>query len=257
MSVSARTAAHSSGQSTATGAATSSGDTATVHERVPLTASSNMQVDSDPNMQTSTAKMSTLSISSHQFVEREMGYRDELNTRLQDSQRYPSVPDIQADEQRDNFPTGTIDSATFAVVQPSDAAPLLRHDLLQPPLEPHAFRSAIAEGLECDPGWLDTTQQASIKDVVDILQSYYRFVARPGLDQLAVSVDAAFNMLQKDVFNLRAELRDLGQEVRQEQTEPSRLCTVVGGWPDNTPPQDRADFIYDQMNQMTALKQLV
>ena len=96
---------------------------------------------------------------------------------------------------------------------------------------------------------------ATIKDVTDIVQSYYRFIARPELDKLAVSVDTAFNMLQKHIFELRSELRDLGQEVRQEQTESSILCTVAGGWPDNTPPEDRAEFIYKQINECRELVQ--
>ena len=120
-----------------------------------------------------------------------------------------------------------------------------------PPLNQHAFRDAVFRGLPgVGPEWPVSDQPATIKDVTDIVQAYYRFVARPELDKLAVSVDTAFNMLHKDVFELRSELRDLGQEVRQEQTESLRLCTVAGGWPDNTPPEDRADFIYNQI--MTA-----
>ena len=79
-----------------------------------------------------------------------------------------------------------------------------------------------------------------------MFRAYNIKIARPELDQLKSSVDMAFNMLQRDIYQIRAELRDMGQEIRQEQQEQSRLCAVVGGWPDNTPPEDRAHFIYEQ-----------
>ena len=148
-------AAHSLGVSTTPGfdtRAASDGDSAS-HSHLPgLNLPANMRVDSSPNMHTYTAKMNSLSMSSHQFAEREIEYREQLNTWLQGSQQYPFVPDINSEEQKSNIPKGTIDSATFAVVQPTDAPPLLRHDLIQPPLNQHEFRDAIAKGMQVNPG---------------------------------------------------------------------------------------------------------
>ena len=157
-----------------------------------MAASTNMQVDS--NMpQSYSARMQDVDYSSHQMVEREMLYRAELNSRLHASQQTTFVPDTDPAFQQSEFPQGTYDAATYSLIQSRDDHPMLRHDMLNPPLNQHAFRDAVSKGLPGGgPEWLTSSQPATIKDTTDTVQAYYRFVARPELDQLAVSVDTAF-----------------------------------------------------------------
>ena len=140
--------------------------------------------------QSYSARMQDMDYSSHQMVEREIQYRAEINYRLNASQQTTFVPDIDPAFQQSEFPQGTYDAATYSLIQSKDDHPMLRHDMLNPPANQHAFRDAVSKGLPgVGPEWLTSLQPATIKDITDIVQAYYRFVARPELDQLAVSVE--------------------------------------------------------------------
>ena len=174
-------AAHSSGASTSTGGlhqpVGSDGDSTAAPQ---MAASANMQVDSNMT-QSYSARMQSMDYSSHQLVDKEVSYRAELNSRLHASQQTPFVPDIDPELQKAEFSKGTYDAATYSLIQSRDDYPILRHDMINPPLNQHAFKDAVAKGLNCPSEWLSSTQPAAIKDVTDIMLSYYGFVARPEL----------------------------------------------------------------------------
>ena len=227
-------AAHSSGTSTATGCTNmppSSSGAGTVDPPFgpfQSTAPEPMQVDTSmpPSY---TARVQHTHFTSYQLAEREMKWQEDMNERLHVAQQLPFVPDLDPHTQQHEFPRGTYDQSIFAVMQASGDPEIHRHAMIQPALDPTAFREILADGAQLPVEHLDSDQPATIKQVADMFRAYYCRIARPELEQLQSSVDMAFNMLQRDIHQIRAELRDMGQEVRQEQQEQSRLCAVVGG----------------------------
>ena len=51
-------------------------------------------------------------------------------------------------------------------------------------------------------------------------------------------MDNGFNIMTRNIYEIRAELRDPGQGARQERTENSRLTALGSGWPPQAQPSE-------------------
>ena len=205
--------------------------------------------------------MSSLDPRAMHFMDSEIRHQTALEVRFSDSKKVMLVPTdaTSLPELRRVFPAGTPDPLEMAAVgnitglntqpvapldeQGFPTVPLSRTGLLPQPMPRDQFESEIAARLGIPPIELRSTQHATIADVMNLLYGYYRAIQRADVEHLAMSVDVGFNMVAKEFFELRSELRDTAQEVRQDQTEISRLQAVAGNWPPNTPPEHRANLI--------------
>ena len=121
----------------------------------PPTVTEPMQVDA--NMPpTYTAHLENMQYTSYQLAEMEMAWRQELRERLHQSQQHPFVPDLTPQTQQHEFPRGTYDQTTFAVMQSKDDHEILRHNTVASPPDPEAFRTILAEGADISLEHLDS-----------------------------------------------------------------------------------------------------
>ena len=91
-----------------------------------------MDVDAEGNTNMPpnySARFANLNATSMQIAEQELAYKDAINPRLSQSHRLPFLPHISAQDQQHDFPGGTPDRATIALMQSRDDPNTLRNNL--------------------------------------------------------------------------------------------------------------------------------
>jgi len=195
-----------------------------------------------------------------EMMENEVGFRETLDDKFRLATVEAFVPNMPPDILMQHYPTGTYDTMSLAAVhQFGDGNEMepTRQSLRLPMLGREEIMERIVQNSNMSREELTelTSRPASIGEVMEMLYGFYKGVTRAELQQLAMQFDITANMLAKDIYQIRNEMRDLSQEVRLEQTEQSRLTIVTGGYPPNMPPEERAWFLFEQIRGIDKLKQ--
>ena len=184
------------------------------------------------------------------LYDQEAHARQQVDERLSLTQRFIGIPTSAMEDKYllQHTEAGSSDTPSLAIRAPFGGSEVVRDGLRVEAMPKDQFIDKIAQHEGIDAKLLTSDQPVTFAHMTDILYAVYRSVTIPDLQCLMQRCDAAFNMLSKDIFEMRAEIRDMGQESRQWQSEKARLCAVIGGWPNNTPPHIRCEVIFELLD---------